>query len=78
MILLTTSKLRRYLDIDVNYNAFLLNHFTFISISIFYPPGEPISLQSLRYSPGRLGRLAVVHYSFVGHCLAFAAISTRE
>jgi len=73
MILLTTSKLRRYLDIDVNCNAFLLNHFTFISISIFYPPGEPISLQSLRYSP-----LAVVHYSFVGHCLAFAAISTRE
>jgi hypothetical protein len=44
-----------------------------IIIDIFYPSGEPISLQSLRCSP-----LAVFHYSFVGHCLAFAAISTRE
>jgi len=26
----------------------------------------------------RLGRLAVVHYSFVGHCLTFAATSARE
>jgi len=26
----------------------------------------------------RLGRLAVVHYSFVGHCFAFAATSARE
>jgi hypothetical protein len=26
----------------------------------------------------RLGRLAVVHYSFVGHYLAFVAISARE
>ena len=42
-------------------------------IDIFYPMGEPILLQSLRCSP-----LAVVHYSFVGHCLAFAATSTRE
>jgi hypothetical protein len=39
-----------------------------IIIDIFYPSGELISLQSLRCSP-----LAVVHYSFVGHCLAFAA-----
>jgi hypothetical protein len=45
----------------------------FFSIDIFYLSGEPISLQSLRYSP-----LAVVHYSFVGHSLAFAATSTRE
>ncbi len=44
-----------------------------IIIDIFYPSGEPISLQSLRCSP-----LAVVHYSFVGHFLAFAATSTRE
>jgi len=42
-------------------------------IDIFYLSGEPISLQSLRCSP-----LAVVHYSFVGHFLAFAATSTRE
>ncbi len=42
-------------------------------IDIFYPMGEPISLQSHRCSP-----LAVVHYSFVGHCLAFAATSIRE
>jgi len=44
----------------------------FIEIDIFYPTGELISLQSLRCSP-----LAVVHYSFAGHCLAFAATSTR-
>jgi hypothetical protein len=42
-------------------------------VGILYPTGEPITLQSLRCSP-----LAVVHYSFMGHCLAFAAISTRE
>ena len=44
-----------------------------IIIDIFYPTGELISLQSLRCSP-----LAVVYYSFVGYCLAFATISTRE
>jgi hypothetical protein len=42
-------------------------------VGILYPSGEPISLQSLRCNP-----LAVVHYSFVGHCLAFAATSTLE
>ena len=42
-------------------------------IGIFYPAGELISLQRLRCSP-----LAVVHYSFMGHFLATAAISTRE
>ncbi len=42
-------------------------------IGIFYPPGEPISLQSLRCS-----LLAVVHYSFAGHCLAFAATLVRK
>jgi hypothetical protein len=42
-------------------------------VGILYPTGEPISLQSLHCSP-----LAVVHYSFVGHCFAFAATSTRE
>jgi hypothetical protein len=44
-----------------------------IIIDIFYPSGEPISLQSLRCSP-----FAVVHYSFRGHCLTFAATSVRE
>jgi hypothetical protein len=38
-----------------------------IIIDIFYPPGELISLQNLRCNP-----LTVVHYTFVGHCLAFA------
>jgi len=42
-------------------------------IGIFYPSGEPISLQSLRCSP-----LEVVHYVFEGHFLAFAATSVRE
>jgi len=44
-----------------------------IIIDIFSPPGELISLHRLRCSP-----LAVVHYSFMGHCLAAAATSTRE
>jgi len=39
------------------------------NIDIFSPSGELVSLQSLRCS-----LLAVVHYSFVGHGLAFAAI----
>jgi len=52
-----------------NYAFIAIN----ITIDIFYPTGEPISLQSLR-----CGLLAVVHYSFVGHGLAFAAISTRD
>jgi hypothetical protein len=42
-------------------------------IDIFYPSGELISLPRHRCSP-----FAVVHYSFVGRCLADAAISTRE
>jgi hypothetical protein len=47
---------------------------SFIQFSgIFYPSGKPISLQQLRCSP-----FAVVHYSFMGHFLAVAAILTRE
>jgi hypothetical protein len=42
-------------------------------IGIFYPSGEPISLQQLRCSP-----FAVVHYSFMGYFLAVAAILARE
>jgi len=40
---------------------------------IFYPAGEPISQQSFRCSP-----FEVVYYIFMGHCLAFVAISARE
>jgi len=42
-------------------------------VGIFSPSGGPISLQNLR-----CGLLAVVHYSFEGYCLAFAATSARE
>jgi hypothetical protein len=42
-------------------------------IDVFYPKGEPISPHRLRCSP-----FAVVHYDFMGHCLAVAAISTRQ
>jgi hypothetical protein len=41
--------------------------------TFFYPSGELISLQTLRCSP-----FEVVYYIFMGHCLAFAAISARE
>jgi hypothetical protein len=63
-----------YPDIATNYYEKI-----FINIiGIFYPPGEPISLQRLRRSP-----LAVVHSrpdlpSFIGRFLAIAAILTRE
>ncbi len=48
-------------------------YYHFLIIEIFYPTGEPISQHRLHCSS-----FVVVHYSFVGHCLAFAAISTRE
>jgi hypothetical protein len=51
----------------------MLKNIEFSTVSSFYPPGEPISLQSLRCSP-----FEVVHYIFMGHCLAFAATSARE
>jgi hypothetical protein len=55
-----------YPDIALNYYEI-----SFLNlIGIFYPSGEPISLQQLCCSPGRLGRLAVVHYSFMGRFLA--------
>ena len=44
-----------------------------LAISIFFPTGEPISPHRLRCGP-----FAVVHYNFMSHCLAAAAISTRE
>jgi hypothetical protein len=58
-----------YPDISVNYYVKVFIHL----IGIFYPSGEPISLQRLRCSP-----FAVVHFSFMGHFLAVAAILTRE
>jgi hypothetical protein len=58
-----------YPDIAVNYYEKTFVHL----IGIFYPSGEPISLQRLLCSP-----FAVVHYSFTGHFLAVAAILTRE
>jgi hypothetical protein len=42
-------------------------------IGIYYPMGEPISLQSLRCSP-----FEVVHYIIRGNCLGFAATSARD
>ena len=59
-------------------DTYLLIKLLILIIGIFYPTGadptyQLISLQSLHCSP-----LAVVHYSFMGHCLDFAAISTRE
>jgi hypothetical protein len=45
----------------------------YIFIGIFYPMGKPISLHRLHCGP-----IAVYKYSIMGHCLAAAAISTRE
>ncbi len=61
---------------DKNRNLFSLTLYANVGagrvgISIFYPSGEPISLQRLHRSPGRLGRLAVVHYSFMGHFFTY-------
>jgi hypothetical protein len=58
-----------YPDITVNYYEKTFIHL----IGIFYPSGEPILIQRLRCSP-----FAVVHYSFMSHFLAVAAILTRE
>jgi len=54
-----------YPDIAANYYEKIFIHL----ISIFYPLGEPISLQRLRRSP-----FAVVLCSFMGQFLAVAAI----
>jgi len=62
-----------YPDIARNPDEFFFNKKFFIFIGILYPSGEPISSHRLRCSP-----FAVVHYSFMGHFLAAAAILTRE
>ncbi len=59
----TISKI--FIILRINHlDIFVVNVFFLFIIDIFYPMGELISLQSLRCSPP-----AVVHYSFVGHCL---------
>jgi hypothetical protein len=62
----------KYPDIAVYSNKYFFERKVFLLIGIFYPSGEPISLHRLRCSP-----FAVVHYSFMGHFLAAAAILTR-
>jgi len=69
-ILITTKTVPiRYFILPANLsnNTFIVS--LMVIIDIFYPSSEPISLQSLRCS-----LLAVVYYSFVGHCLAFATL----
>ena len=73
MPILTTAISGSYPDIPVNSYIILIKHFHFVYISIFSPVGELILLHRLRCSP-----FAVVYYSFMGHCLAAAATSTRE
>jgi len=74
MSILLTAISGSYPDIAVNSYVILTKYIPFGYIGIFSPTGKLISLQSLRCSP----RQAVVHYSFMGHCLAFVATSTRE
>jgi hypothetical protein len=73
-ILILANPISEYHIVFLEYSIGIVLPTRFLcEIDIFYPSGEPISLQSLRCSP-----LAVVHYSFVGHFLAFAATSTLE
>jgi hypothetical protein len=73
ILLIITAISGIYPDIAVNPDKFFFKKKFFIFIGIFYPSGEPISPHWLRCSP-----FAVVHYSFMGHFLAAAAILTRE
>jgi len=54
------------------FNKTNFSNLSILFISIFYPSGEPISQHRLRCSP-----FAVVYYSFMGHFLVAAAISSR-
>jgi len=65
--------LQQYQEVILTLLKKLFKKNLFIFIGIFYPTGESISLHRLRCSP-----FAVYKYSFMGHCLAAAAISTRE
>ena len=65
--------LQQYQEVILTLQKELFKKNLFIFIDICYPPGEPISLHRLCCSP-----IAVYKYSFIGHCLAAAAISTRE
>jgi len=73
MLFIITAISGSYPDIAVIPDKFSFKKKLFIFIGIFYPSGEPISPHRLRRSP-----FAVVHYSFMGHFLAAAAILTRE
>jgi hypothetical protein len=65
--------LQQYQEVFLTLLKKLYSKILFISIGIFSPEGEPISLHRLRCSP-----FAVYKYSFMGHYLAAAAILTRE
>jgi hypothetical protein len=65
--------LQQYQEVILTLLKKLFKKDLFILIGIFYPLGEPISLHRLRCSP-----FAVYKYSFMGHCLAAAAILARE
>jgi len=60
-------------DIAENPGGYSMKINLFLFIGIFSPSGESISLLRLRCSP-----FAVYKYSFMGRCLAAAAISTRK
>jgi len=72
----TNSTFRFFLPVNQFDNSVSLVFI--VIVDIFHPSGAdptypPISLQSLRCSP-----FEVVYYIFMGHGLAFAAISARE
>jgi len=62
-----------FTDIALNLLRFIIMKVSFISFGIFYPPGELTLLHRLRYNP-----FAVVHYSFMNHCIVAAAILARK
>ena len=62
-----------YPDIASHPEKYFFRNKQLFFIGIFYPSGELISLHRHRCSP-----FAVFKYSFMGYCLAAAAISTRE
>jgi len=73
ILFVITAISRSYADIAVNSKKFFLKKDYYLFIGIFSASSEPISPHRRRCSP-----FAVVYYSFMGYCLAAAAISTRE
>lgn len=74
----THSNIRSYPDIAIYPEKHFFRNEQIFFIGIFYPSGEPISLQRLHRSPGRLGRLVVVHYNFMSYFFAVAVILARK